>query len=132
MLSLSRQNKLIYYVKGGLHGRIFMKIDTILNTCYTSVFFCVNWKIIFGNEHVWSFISFVFIFLLRWTNLNKLASILACKDYKINTKTSKILFILLMLIFRLFGLFTLCSHATKFSSLSTHLFFYFMHKHWNK
>ena len=38
--------------------------------------------------------------------------ILACKDYKINTKTLKILVILLTLV-----LFTLCSHATKFYSL---------------
>ena len=47
-------------------------------------------------------------------------SILACKDYKINTKTSKILAFILILFFsviRLLGLFTLCSHATKFSSL---------------
>ena len=54
------------------------------------------------------------------------ASILVCKDYKINTKTLKILVILLILFFsvlRPLGLFTLCSHATKFSSLSTSLFY---------
>ena len=49
------------------------------------------------------------------------ASILACKDYKINTKTW-IIVILLVLFFSAFRpleLFTLCSHATKFSSFST-------------
>ena len=50
------------------------------------------------------------------------ASIFACKDYKINTKTVKILVILLVLFFNVFrrlGLFTMRSDATKFSSLGT-------------
>ena len=45
-----------------------------------------------------------------------------CKDYKINTKTLKILVILLVLFFNVFrrlGLFTMRSDATKFSSLGT-------------
>ena len=48
-------------------------------------------------------------------------SILACKDYKINTKTLKILVILLTSFFSVFRPlgFTLCSHVTKFSSLGT-------------
>ena len=50
------------------------------------------------------------------------ASILACKDCKINMKTLKTLPILLILcfsVFRSLGLFALCSHPTEFSSLST-------------
>ena len=50
------------------------------------------------------------------------ADILACKDYKINTKTLNNLVILLILFFSVFrplGLFTLCSYGTKFSSLGT-------------
>ena len=57
------------------------------------------------------------------------ASILACKYYKINTKTSKMLVILLILFFSVFwtlGLFTLCGHATKFSSLGTSVLFSFI------
>ena len=52
---------------------------------------------------------------------NLRVNILACKDYKINTKTSKIviLLILFFIVFRPLGLFTLCSHATKFSSFGT-------------
>ena len=45
------------------------------------------------------------------------ASILAYKNYKINTKTLKILVFLPILffsVFRLLRLFTFCSHATKF------------------
>ena len=47
-------------------------------------------------------------------------TILAGNDYKINTRTLKILVLLLILFFSVFKalvLFTLCSHATKFSSL---------------
>ena len=50
------------------------------------------------------------------------ASIRACKDSKINTKTLRILGFLLILfisVFRPLRLFTLYSHATKFSSLDT-------------
>ena len=50
------------------------------------------------------------------------ASILEYKNYNINTKTLKFLAILPMLFFSVFrplGLFMLCSHATKFSSLGT-------------
>ena len=62
------------------------------------------------------------------TNLQKMyvrdftVSILACKDYKISIKTLKIIVFLLVLFFTAFGplgLFTLCSYATKFSSIST-------------
>ena len=98
---------------------------------------CIYWKRIFKNQNVWSFICFVFIFLLRWINSNKFESIylnyenkrklfqkfgkkvilnkktnlqimyvrvfrpsiLACKDYKINTKTLKIPVILLVYFF---------------------------------
>ena len=52
------------------------------------------------------------------------ASILACKDYKINKKTLKILVTVLIFFFSVFRplrLFMLCSHATNFSSLSTSL-----------
>ena len=51
-------------------------------------------------------------------------SILACTDYKMNTKILKILVILVIFfvsVFRPLGLFTLCSHATKFSSIVTYV-----------
>ena len=57
------------------------------------------------------------------------ASILASKYYKINTKTSKMLVILLILFFSVFwtlGLFTLRGYATKFSSLGTSVLFSFI------
>ena len=98
---------------------------------------CIYWKRIFKNQNVWSFICFVFIFLLRWINSNKFESIylnyenkrklfqkfgkkvilnkktnlqimyvrdfrpsiLACKDFKINTKTLKIPVIFLVYFF---------------------------------
>ena len=53
---------------------------------------------------------------------------LTCKDYRINTKTLKTIAILLILFFKVFrplALFTLCSHATKFSSLSLSVFLSF-------
>ena len=61
-------------------------------------------------------------------------SILACKDYKINTKTLKILVFHVILFFsvsRSLGLFTLCSLAANFLSLAN-LFFYLIYKHWNE
>ena len=68
------------------------------------------------------------------------ASILASKDQKINTETLKILVFLLILFFSVFrplGLFTLCSHATKSSSLSTSVVLSYVlkvlsYKYWNK
>ena len=53
------------------------------------------------------------------------ASIPACEDYKINTKTLKILAIFLILFFSVFRpleLFSLCIHATHLSSLDTSAF----------
>ena len=75
-----------------------------------------------------SFIDVKVILNKKKTNLQVMyvrdfrVSVFACKDYKIKTKTLKILVILLILFFSVFrplGLFTLCSHATKFSSLGT-------------
>ena len=78
-----------------------------------------------SNENCFKNFNGTKVILNKRTNLQVMyvrdfrVSILACKDYKINTKMFKILFILLMLFFsvyRLLGLFMLCSHATKFSS----------------
>ena len=44
---------------GGLHGRIFLKINSTFNThVILAVFFPIYWKRILENQHVGSFVSF--------------------------------------------------------------------------
>ena len=62
------------------------------------------------------------IVLINFDDVKVILNKPTSKDYKINTKTLKILVLLHMLFFSVFrslGLFTLCSHATKFCSLGT-------------
>ena len=62
------------------------------------------------------------IVLKNFDNVKVIVNKPTSKDYKINSKTLKILVLLHMLFFSVFrplGLFTLCSHATKFCSLGT-------------
>ena len=47
-----------------------------------TLFFCVYWKRIFKNQHVLSFISFIFMFFWRWINSNKFELILLHKNMK--------------------------------------------------
>ena len=43
---------------GGLHGRIFLKINTTFNThVILAVSFCVYWMRIFKKQHVGSYVS---------------------------------------------------------------------------
>ena len=43
---------------GGLHGKIFLKINTTFHTCYTGHIFFYILKENFKNQNVGSFISF--------------------------------------------------------------------------
>ena len=53
------------------------------------------------------------------------ASILVCKDYKINTKTLKILVFLLIL----FSVYLRCAVMQQSFLALVHLFFYLIYKH---
>ena len=131
---------------------LIIKKNILKKHIIQAVFFCVCWKLIFESQHIWSFVSFVFIFMLSWINSNKFELIhlnmnMKTKEncfknfnnikvlikeniktttnfYKINTKTLKILATLLILFFSVFSLLGYLCWA--------HLFFYLISKHWNK
>ena len=77
----TKKNRLMYYIKGVLHGRIFMKINKINTHMLYWHYSFVYAEREFSKTKTLN-LSFLFIFLLRWINSNKFELIHLHKNIK--------------------------------------------------
>ena len=79
---ITKKNRLMYYIKGGLQGRIFIKLILFLiHICYTNIILSSITEREFSETNILD-LKFFFIFFLKWINSNKFESIPLHKNIK--------------------------------------------------